>query len=130
MKSKVSEWLDLAGVDLAAAEKLADDEYLTPAVSFHAHQCIEKSFKAILEDNEKPVLKIHDLNRLYFELSGLVELDIDDEVLDDLSKLYVDSRYPSMTGLSAYGKPAIDDARRYIESAAYILSQVLKTVKK
>ena len=34
MKEKVREWIELASVDLAAALKLEDDEYLTPAASF------------------------------------------------------------------------------------------------
>ncbi|MFH0924705.1 MAG: HEPN domain-containing protein [bacterium] len=57
--------MDLASDDLATAEKILDVEYLTNIVAFHSQQCLEKSFKAILEENNHQILKIHDLITLY-----------------------------------------------------------------
>ena len=45
MRERAEEWLEFADVDLRAAEKLGDDEYLSRATAFHAHQCAEKSIK-------------------------------------------------------------------------------------
>ena len=129
MKDKVREWIELASVDLAAAMKLADDEYLTPAAPFHAHQCIEKSFKAILEFYDSPIRKIHDLTRLYLELKDIVAFQCNEDILYDLSRLYIDSRYPGLAGYTVNGKPSVEDAKSYIDSADKILSEAVKLVE-
>ena len=59
MRERAEEWLEFADVDLRAAGKLGDDEYLSRATAFHAHQCAEKSIKAILELRGERVPKIH-----------------------------------------------------------------------
>ncbi len=41
----------------------------------------------------------------------------DDDILDSLNKLYIDSRYPGDLGLLPYGQPTIEDAKEF-----YILS--------
>lgn len=46
MKLVSRDWMEKAGEDLAATEKLANDPLVTGVASFHAQQCIEKSFKA------------------------------------------------------------------------------------
>ncbi len=133
MKRKVREWIELAGTDLAAAKKLVDDESLTAIVSFHAHQCIEKSFKAILENDEQLIPKIHDLIRLHHEIDNLTKFignqNIVEEILDDLSRLYIDSRYPALTGYTPYGRPSVDDAKRYLEAAGLIFYGTIKLVE-
>lgn len=89
MKDKVREWIELASVDLAAAVKLENDEYLTPAASFHAHQCIEKAFKAVLELQDRPIRKTHDLALLYLEIKNNISFQCDEDILYDLSRLYM-----------------------------------------
>lgn len=98
--------------------------------SFHAHQCIEKSFKAILEANNQPIVKIHDLSRLYLEINEIISLPCNEDILDDLSRLYIDSRYPALGGYGAYGKPSTDDVNRYIDSAAKVLSDTIRLIDK
>lgn len=46
-------------------EKRLYDKFLTPIACFHAQQCVEKSFKAVLEKNGSDVPKTHDVVRLY-----------------------------------------------------------------
>lgn len=46
------EWLESALMDLRSLEKIVDDAFLTPVVCFHAQQCVEKSLKAVLENDE------------------------------------------------------------------------------
>ena len=58
MKEKVKEWLEAARLDCEAALALLDNEELTPIISFHSHQCIEKCFKAIIEDSDNERLNI------------------------------------------------------------------------
>lgn len=125
MKEKVKEWIELAKMDLAASFKLQDSEELTPVASFHAHQSVEKTFKAIIEHNDHIVPKIHDLIRLNNEIKNLIKIDFDENMLDDLSRLYIDSRYPAMIGHTSYGKPSIDDTRHYVNFAKKVLNEVI-----
>ena len=94
MKEKVKEWLEAARLDCEAALALLDNEELTPIISFHSHQCIEKCFKAIIENSDNNVPRIHDLVRLYHLIENQIKISLDIEILEDLSKLYIDSRYP------------------------------------
>ena len=52
-------WLAFADRDLEAAKALIENEYLANVVLFHRQQCIEKCFKAVLEENEMHVPKVH-----------------------------------------------------------------------
>ena len=65
MKQQTSAWLEFAARDLAAAKKLLDDEYVANIVLFHCQQCVEKSLKAILEESNQDVPRIHGVNKLY-----------------------------------------------------------------
>ncbi|HOO73548.1 MAG TPA: HEPN domain-containing protein [Spirochaetota bacterium] len=130
MKEKVREWIELAFLDLTAAERLLDDENLTTIISFHAHQCVEKSFKAIIEMQDAHVPKIHDLSRLFSEISGKNSLKVDLDILDELSRLYIDSRYPALTGLMPYGRPSIVDAEKYVIFARELHARIIALVKK
>lgn len=130
MKERVREWIDLAKIDLSAADKLAGDENLTPSAAFHAHQCCEKSFKALIEHLEKPVPKVHDLIRLHQDVMKDMNFSPDEDILDDLSRVYLDSRYPSMIGHAPYGKPTLRDIKRYIAFAAEILEKIVLIVSR
>ncbi|MCD6374082.1 MAG: HEPN domain-containing protein, partial [Caldisericaceae bacterium] len=52
MKKQTKYWLNLAREDLLVIQKIIDDPTLTNMVAFHAQQAIEKSLKAILEEQE------------------------------------------------------------------------------
>ena len=54
MKELDRNWLDYAKRDLQAAQQLATDAELTGLAAFHSQQCIEKSFKALLEFYDAP----------------------------------------------------------------------------
>jgi len=91
-------------------------------VAFHSQQSIEKSFKALLEHHKKKIPKQHDLLRLK-ELIG-PEIATDDDLLDTLNQLYVDSRYPGDLGLLPYGKPSLDDTRLFYDYAKKLFDEV------
>jgi HEPN domain-containing protein len=52
MKKITNDWLISAESDLAIIDRIIDQPNLTHQVAFHAQQVVEKSFKAISE-NEK-----------------------------------------------------------------------------
>jgi hypothetical protein len=52
MRTFTKEWLKASKDDLLAIEELVDNPHLTHIVAFHAQQCVEKSMKAIIEENE------------------------------------------------------------------------------
>ena len=47
-KKLAIEWLKAAYLDIQSIKCVIKQDYLTPIASFHAHQAIEKSIKAII----------------------------------------------------------------------------------
>ncbi len=127
MKKRVSEWLKLSKIDLDSAIKLLEDASLTQSSAFHCQQSIEKSLKALLENQTDTFVKTHDLRRL----CGLVEeagikLNVDDDVLDEINAVYIESRYPSDLGLIPDGNPRTDTVKIFYTLCESIYSQVIK----
>ena len=61
MKKQVEAWIRFAEKDILAISELIKNPQLTNIVAFHCQQSIEKCFKAFIIENEKPLLKIHNL---------------------------------------------------------------------
>jgi HEPN domain-containing protein len=126
MKDTTKQWLFLAEKDMSAAETLIEDKHLTNIVAFHSQQVIEKVLKACLEEKGKDVPKIHNLERLYF-LSGGDELfEFDLQMLREIDRVYINSRYPAEVGLMPYGNTTDDDARRFSGYARSVYEKVLE----
>ena len=53
MKKATAEWMQSAEMDLETLAQISYLEHLTPVAAFHAQQCVEKCFKAVLEENSK-----------------------------------------------------------------------------
>jgi len=66
-------------------------------VLWHCHQGIEKILKASMVEKEIEVLKSHDLLRL-MELSKVILSEEDIRFIGKLSKYYLRSRYPDLSG--------------------------------
>ena len=115
MKRQAEKWLAFAEVDLLTAEKLLDQKMLTQSTAFHLHQCVEKSFKAILENNDIKILRIHNLERLYaqVELIHSISINLDEDILDQINDVYIDTRYPGDTGLVPEGKPSLNKINEF-----------------
>ena len=66
MKPATAEWISKAEGDFATAtrELRARKNPNYDAVCFHSQQCAEKYLKAILQDNDKHIPKIHNLIEL------------------------------------------------------------------
>lgn len=124
MKRASSQWLESAQMDLGAIVRLLEKEELTPVIAFHAQQCVEKCFKAVLEEHSQKVPRDHSTLRLYGRVRDLIDLEVDMELLTDLDGLYIESRYPGELGLLPNGKPTVADARQFYDHATEICEQV------
>jgi HEPN domain-containing protein len=124
MRGMAQEWLARAQEDLRAVEMLLDDEGLTNIAAFHAQQCIEKCYKAVIEASGKPVPRVHDLVRLAALVAEIAEIPADEGILIELSTVYLGSRYPASTGFLPSGKPDLQDLRRYHQAAIGIFRSV------
>jgi HEPN domain-containing protein len=121
------EWLNAARDDLALILRILDDAQLTHLVAFHAQQAIEKCLKALLEANQDPVPKTHSLNRLFALNSGRIE-EPGADIIHALDELYIEARYPGELGLLPHGKPSLDEARRFFETAQRMLGVVVEAI--
>jgi len=128
MRAFTKEWLKAAYDDILVIEKIYKDELLSHMAAFHAQQCIEKSFKAILEDNEIEFPKIHKLRKLQNMLPISIEI-VDDELVKILDELYIDSRYPGNFGLLPHGKPTLVEAREFYDFANEVFARVCKLLE-
>ncbi len=123
MKRRVNEWLSFALVDLNAIIKLSEDELLLKPAAFHCQQCIEKSFKAIIEQIENKIPRTHDLIRLYGIINELgIDFKIDEDILSEISDVYIETRYPSDLGLLPTGNPTKEIIREFINTVTQIFN--------
>ena len=124
MKKQVEDWILLADNDLCAAEIILKDENpLTGIIAFHCQQAIEKYFKALLIENDIPLLKTHDLIKLNGMINEKKGLGIDEKKLMVLNEVYIDSRYPGELGLMPDGIPTDEQAKEFI-----VYTKEIKTI--
>ena len=114
MKQTTKDWLSLAEDDLLAAKALSHEYRLTNLVAFHCQQCIEKCFKALIEEQDKPSVKSHDLVRLQLS-TGIQFSESETTILKVINEVYIDSHYPGDLGLLPHGKPSISEIEAFIQ---------------
>ena len=130
MKSITSDWMAAVRDDLELIQEIIHNETLTNLVAFHSQQAIEKSFKAILEEYDGNVPRMHNLETLLPKVNRyVVFIDAEIELLEDLDKLYIDSRYPGDFGLLPNGKPTVGEAKKFYKLALLIHEAVAVTLK-
>jgi len=122
------EWLKASKLDLENIKYIIEVEHLTSVVAFHSQQSIEKSFKAIIEHKNQKIPKQHDLLKLKSLISDVLNIE-DDDILDSLNTLYIDSRYPGDLGLLPYGKPTLMDAKEFYASATNLFEKTCQLLK-
>jgi HEPN domain-containing protein len=120
MKQLTREWLNAAGDDLIAIESLIDNPVLTNIVAFHSQQAIEKSMKAVIEEFGIPFKKTHNLQTLFLKIEGILSFSVNELIISELDRLYLDARYPGDFGLMPDGKPTLDEAKMYFQEALNI----------
>lgn len=118
-------WLFFADKDIQIAELAVDNAELSGEVTFHSQQAIEKYLKAFLAENKIPIKKIHDLVELYSEVRKIKDMNLNENMLQDIKDLYIETRYPSSVGLFQDGSlPTVEDAKSYLDFAKSIASIV------
>lgn len=128
MNKLANEWLSFAEKDLKTVAKLLNDPDLTNIVAFHTHQCIEKSFKALIFIKTEKLPKIHNLLRLYGTVRNYSQINIDMNLLEEINETYIDARYPSDLGLLPYGNLSSEKAKGFYQEAQSIYSQIHKEI--
>lgn len=124
MKSNLAlEWLKASYSDIVVLDSIVDNELITHMTAFHAQQSIEKSLKAILEYHENVVPKKHDVLMLKDKVADFITI-VNEDILEDLNSLYIDSRYPGDIGLLPHGKPTLEDAKGFYNFAIDIFNEV------
>jgi HEPN domain-containing protein len=126
MKAITKQWLEYAEADLKSCENNIKDKFLTNIVAFHSQQTIEKCLKAIIEENELRLERVHNLFKLHSKIETFINFDIDIELLELLDKVYTTSRYPSDLGIMPDGKPTKELAEQLFEFAKYIYNKTLE----
>jgi HEPN domain-containing protein len=88
------EWLNRARSDLAIARSSIEGAYLED-LCYHAQQCVEKAFKAVLLKRRGSFPYVHDLAELVnrIDLTGL-KVPEDVRYCVGLSEYAVEGRYP------------------------------------
>lgn len=130
MKAITQNWLNYAEIDLQTCKKLLDDDFLTNSVAFHAQQTVEKCFKAIYEENNLKVPRIHNLMRLYDKITQFIDFTIDENILEKTDEVYTETRYPSDIGMMPDGKPGIEQAKELYNFADYFFIKTKETLNK
>jgi HEPN domain-containing protein len=128
MKASTQRWLEFAKADLMNCELIINHDLLTGIVAFHAQQAVEKSFKAVLEENEVAIPRIHSLQRLFDMTEPYINLEIQQDDLAILDSIYTSTRYPVGLGSLPSGKPTIDEAKNLYSIAEKIFHQVNKAL--
>jgi HEPN domain-containing protein len=130
MKKLVNDWIILAEKDVKAASVIINEEYLTNVVAFHCQQAIEKYFKAYILEYERPLLKIHDLLKLYGIIKEIKDLEIDEDLLSLINETYIEDRYPGELGLLPDGMPSNEQAHNFLEFAKSIEEKIRNELNK
>jgi HEPN domain-containing protein len=128
MRRQAEAWLDSARDDLGVVEEIINRDDLTHMVAFHCQQSIEKSFKAVLEEYEKTVPRVHDLITLRNQVEKYVRLKVESDLLNQLNELYIDARYPSDIGLLPGGKPPKELAQKMYHFAREICKTIEESI--
>ena len=129
MKATTQDWIDFAKTDLRSCENNLHDDFVTNIVAFHSQQTVEKAFKALLEEMEISVPKVHNLSRLYAIVENFFSDKIEIAELEALDSVYTSSRYPGDIGLLATGKPTLKESSELYECAKKIFNIVLQTIE-
>ena len=128
MKQSTQQWLDFAKADLINCELILEDEFLSAIVAFHSQQVVEKCFKALIEEKNLDIPRIHNLVRLYQVVEVFLKNPIEIRELMALDSVYTSSRYPSDIGMLASGKPTRQDAQALFESAKSIFEAIKELI--
>lgn len=99
MKAVTKKWLPFVQADMETAKVMLRqrnrNRWNNILILFHCQQAIEKLFKAIIVEKGEELLKIHNLRRLR-EIADVQLSDEHFELIIELNKYYLESRYPDL----------------------------------
>ena len=125
MKKQVEAWVGFAEKDLLTVSEIIENQNLTNIVTFHCQQAIEKFFKAFVLENDKPLMKIHNLLTLYGTIKEITELELDEDLLSTVNDIYLESRYPGEVGLLDDGSiPTSEQANQFFAFAKEVEAKI------
>jgi len=124
MKRQTEYWLKAAQDDLIVIREIIRNDSLTNMVAFHSQQAIEKALKAVLEEKENHVPRMHNIITLKAMIDRYVTLNFNQEIFDQINELYIDSRYPTDLGLLPDGKPSKEIAEEFFNITTNIFDQI------
>ena len=130
MRDITQQWLNYAETDLKTCEEILSNDFLTNVVAFYPQQGVEKCFKAIIEENNLQLPRIHSLSRLYGTVQKIIIFEVNQEMLQKSDTVYTTSRYPSDLGLIPDGNPSIELAKQLYEFAKNIYYKTIETIDK
>ena len=130
MKKLAEEWLRFADKDIKTIDYILQESELTNIVAFHSHQCLEKSFKAIIVLNTENIPRIHNLLKLYGTVRNYYSLSVDMNILEQINETYIDARYPSDLGLLPEGSLSHEKAVLFFEETKRIYFQIKEIICK
>jgi HEPN domain-containing protein len=114
MKKQVEAWNYYACKHMLVVAEIINNPDLTNGVAFHCQQAIEQYLKAFLIAYDIEVIRTYDLVLLYDLVKQIRDFGFDLDLLDTLTKLYKDSRYPNENiGILSYGVPTTEQARMF-----------------
>lgn len=124
MLTEIKNWILQAERDLESAKHAfeSNDHYV---VAFMCHQAVEKSLKALYIKKFKKLRKIHDVAFLAKEL-GLPEKLIEDCIR--LNPVYIDSRYPDVSGALAYYKYKQKNSETFLDIAGKVVKWIKEKI--
>jgi HEPN domain-containing protein len=72
----------------------------------------------------KPLLKIHDLTKLYGIIKEIKNFEIDEDLLSIINETYIEDRYPGELGLLPDGMPSSEQAHDFLNFAKQIAEKI------
>jgi len=124
MTELVREWVEKAEADVRTAERevCVEEGPNWDAVCFHAQQAVEKYLKAILQQNNIPFPKVHDL-AILLDMALPMYPDWEEmrDPLEWLSSFAVEVRYPGEAATKEDALQAVEIMRR----CCFIIRQAL-----
>jgi HEPN domain-containing protein len=131
MKKQVEVWINFADKDILTVSEIIENPNLTNIAAFHCQQAIEKYFKAFILENEKSLMKIHNLLALYGTIKEIIDFKLDEDLLSIINDIYLESRYPGEIGLLDDGSmPTIEQANKFFVFAKEIGAKIKNELNK
>jgi HEPN domain-containing protein len=124
-KTSAIEWLKISYHELSAAKVLYDARHYTDSIGTLLQQSIEKSLKSLLANENKKIIRSHDLIEVYSKVSNQINLDEDLEFLEMATEYYKEDRYPNPN----YELPTYKEIKEVLDFAQKLFSRVCELLE-